>query len=56
MRSLSGEDLLTSVGRGKRTTTVTDKPTRKVVGEPYRGETDVRFDEGTDGMKVGESD
>ena len=28
------------------TTTVTDKLTGKVVGEPYRGKPDVRFDEG----------
>ena len=28
------------------TTTVTDKCTGKVVGEPYRGKPDVRFDEG----------
>ena len=28
------------------TTTVTDKFTGKVVGEPYRGKPDVRFDEG----------
>ena len=28
------------------TTTVTDKCMGKVVGEPYRGKPDVRFDEG----------
>ena len=33
------------------TTTVTDKPMGKVVGEPYRGEPDVRFDEGTKGKR-----
>jgi hypothetical protein len=27
-------------------TTIADKLTKKVVGEPYRGEPDVRFDEG----------
>ena len=31
------------------TTTVTDKLTGKVVGKPYRGKPDVRFDEGTEG-------
>jgi len=31
------------------TTTVTDKPMGKVVGEPYRGKPDVRFDEGAEG-------
>jgi hypothetical protein len=31
------------------TTTVTDKRMGKVVGEPYRGEPDVRFDEGAAG-------
>jgi len=28
----------------------------KIVGEPYRGKPDVRFDEGAEGMKVWESD
>jgi hypothetical protein len=28
----------------------------KVVGEPYRGKLDVRFDEGTKGRKVWKSD
>jgi hypothetical protein len=28
----------------------------KVVGEPYRGKPDVRFDEGTKGRKVRQSD
>jgi hypothetical protein len=28
----------------------------KVVGEPYRGKPDVRFDEGTNGRKSWESD
>jgi hypothetical protein len=28
---------------------VTDKPMGKVVGEPYRGKPDVRFDEGAKG-------
>ena len=32
------------------TTTVTDKPMGKVVGEPYRGKLDVRFDEGDEGI------
>ena len=34
---------------GASTTTVADKPTGKVVGKPYRGKLDVRFDEGTGG-------
>ncbi len=34
------------------TTTVTDKPMGKVVGEPYRGKPDVRFDEGTEGKQA----
>jgi len=38
------------------TTTVTDKPTGKVVGKPYRGKPDVRFDEGTKGKWTWESD
>jgi hypothetical protein len=29
---------------------------RMVVGEPYRGKPDVRFDEGTKGRKVWKSD
>ena len=33
------------------TTTVTDKPMGKVVGEPYRGKPDVRFDEGAEGKR-----
>ncbi len=31
------------------TSTVADKPMGKVVGEPYRGKPDVRFDEGAKG-------
>jgi len=34
------------------TTTGTDKRMGKVVGEPYRGEPDVRFDEGAAGKGV----
>jgi hypothetical protein len=30
-------------------TTIADKLTEKVVGEPYRGKPDVRFDEGAKG-------
>ena len=33
------------------TTTVADKRTGKVVGEPYRGKPDLRFDEGTKGSR-----
>ena len=42
-----------SVENCTSTTTVTDKPTGKVVGEPYRGKPDVRFDEGAKGMQHG---
>ena len=34
------------------TTTVADKHMGKVVGKPYRGKPDVRFDEGTGGKAV----
>ena len=33
-------------GSGASMTTIADKLTGKVVGEPYRGKPDVRFDEG----------
>ena len=47
---LFGWDYYTSsVESCTSTTTVTDKPTGKVVGEPYRGKPDVRFDEGAKG-------
>ena len=46
---LSGWDYTSSVDRRTSTTTVTDKPMEKVVGKPYRGKPDVRFDEGTEG-------
>ena len=35
-------------------TTIADKLTEKVVGEPYRGKPDVRFDEGAKGRGHGE--
>ena len=35
---------------------VTDKHMGKIVGEPYRGKPDVRFDEGAKGKKVWELD
>jgi len=35
-------------------TTIADKLTVKVVGEPERGEPDFRFDEGTEGRRHGE--
>jgi len=35
-------------------TTIADKPTVKVVGEPDRGKLDVRFDEGAEGKDYGE--
>ena len=31
-------------------TTITDKHTENVVGKPYRGKPDVRFDEGVEGI------
>jgi hypothetical protein len=34
-------------------TTIADKLTGKVVGEPYRGKPDVRFDEGAKGTGHG---
>jgi hypothetical protein len=34
-------------------TTIADKLAGKVVGEPYRGKPDVRFDEGTEGKRHG---
>ena len=42
---LSGWDYTSSVDRRTSTTTVTDKPMEKVVGKPYRGKPDLRFDE-----------
>jgi hypothetical protein len=41
-----------SVNRGILTTTVADKFMGKVVGEPYRGKPDVRFDEGAKGQRI----
>jgi len=35
-------------------TTIADKLTKKIVGEPYRGKPDVRFDEGAEGRRHGE--
>ena len=34
---------------------VTDKHMGKIVGEPYRGKPDVRFDEGAKGMRLTEN-
>ncbi len=34
------------------TTTVTDKPMGKVVGELYRGKPDLQFDEGAEGKQT----
>jgi hypothetical protein len=39
-----------SVGHDESTTTVTDTHTGKVVGKPYWGKPDVRFDEGAEGI------
>ena len=47
---LSGWDYASSVKNCTSTTTVTDKRMGKVVGEPYRGKLDVRFDEGDEGI------
>jgi hypothetical protein len=49
MKYFNGWDWPSSAGRGVPTVTVADKPTGKVVGEPYRGEPDVRFDERAEG-------
>jgi hypothetical protein len=43
-------DYTSSHDRGASTTTVIDKLTGKVVGKPYRGKPDVRFDEGAGGI------
>ena len=45
-------DYTSSVDGCTLTTTVADKFMGKVVGEPYRGKLDVRFDEGTKGKKT----
>ena len=50
---LFGWGYTSSVESCTSTTTVTDKPTGKVVGEPYRGKPDVRFDEGAKGRHHG---
>ena len=49
-------DYTSSVEHYTSTATVTDKRMGKVVGEPYRGKPDVRFDEGTKGRKVRQPD
>ena len=49
MTSFNGWGEPSSASRGVPTATVADKPTGKVVGEPYRGEPDVRFDERAEG-------
>jgi hypothetical protein len=41
---LSGWDYTSSVKNCASTTTVTDKLMEKVVGKPYRGKPDLRFD------------
>ncbi len=41
---LSGWEYTSSVDLRTSTTTVTDKPMEKVVGKPYRGEPDLRFE------------
>ena len=50
---LFGWDCASLVDGCKLTSTVADKPMGKVVGEPYRGKPDVRFDEGAKGMCQG---
>ena len=49
---LFGWDYTSSVNGCTLTTTVTDKFMGKVIGEPYRGKLDVRFDEVTKGKKT----
>ena len=49
MRYFNDWDWPSLAGRGVPTATVADKCTRKVVGEPYRGKPDVRFDERAEG-------
>jgi hypothetical protein len=49
-RSISRLAVFGSAGHGESTTTVADKLTGKVVGKPYWGEPDVRFDEGAEGI------
>ena len=46
---LFGWGYTSSVEGHTSTTTVTDKRMGKVIGEPYRGKPDVRFEEGTKG-------
>ena len=46
---LSDWDYTSSLNHCASTTTVADKHMGKVVGEPYRGKLDVRFDEGAEG-------
>jgi hypothetical protein len=48
---LCGWDIPVRLDHCASTTTVTDKPMGKVVGEPYRGKPDLRFDEGTKGKQ-----
>jgi len=43
-----------SSAQSAATTTVADKPMEKIVGEPYRGKPDVRFDEGAEEKGYGE--
>ena len=44
-------DYSSSVDVCTSTTTVTDKHMGKVIGEPYRGKPDVRFEEGAKGKR-----
>ncbi len=46
MTCSSGWDSSSSASHGDSTATVADKHAGKVVGEPYRGTPDFRFDEG----------
>ena len=48
----SGWDYTSSRNNGVSTTTVSDKRMVNVIGKPYRGEPDVRFDEGSKGMRL----
>ncbi len=50
MTCSSGWDSSSSASHGDSTATVADKHAGKVVGEPYRGTPDFRFDEGAGGI------
>ena len=49
--SLLGLDYTSSIENCTSMTTVIDKYTREILGEPYRGKPDLRFDKGTAGRQ-----